>query len=75
VWVRQRLAIWRDDAEHAGDLGLGVAGGKQLAACMRRCWNAWRLRSVRALRRQAVGLIPPCCQDSPDPVTGRGELL
>ena len=39
------------DAELAGDLGLGAAGGNSAPACMRTCSNAWRSRRPRALRR------------------------
>jgi hypothetical protein len=50
---------------------VGVAGGKQRTGL-----------HADAFERQAVtptavgaGLMPPCCQDSPDHVAGTSELL
>ena len=59
----------------AGDLGLGAAGGEQLAGLQTDAFERLAVAQAAGVAAVGVGLNPPGCQDNPGHVVGKGEAL
>jgi hypothetical protein len=71
----QRLTFWRATPRVRATSAWEWPAATSAPACLPTPSKAWRSPRPRALRREAVGLMPPDCRDNPGHVIRRGEPL